>query len=298
LIHSLIRVTWILIGLIVAFLVAWGWFSSNWVIRASPCAITVLPGAFGVPFETISFLAEDKVPLAGWFVPAPSPSTKTIVIAHGWGANRSDVLSHTLFLNRRGGYNLFYFDFRGHGESGVALSSLTVFEPRDLRAALAWLRKNKTTESQHVALYGLSLGGAVSLSVAAGDPGVLGVVAESSFTSYTHLLTRFGRLFYNVPRFPLVDITRFTIRLRLGCDPEPFSPIYSVGRISPRSLLLIQGDRDLRMPVTEGETLYAHAGEPKTLWTIPGADHGECAERAGPAYEERLLDFYKNVFSL
>jgi fermentation-respiration switch protein FrsA (DUF1100 family) len=51
------------------------------------------------------------------------------------------------------------------------------------------------------------------------------------------------------------------------------------------------------MPASEGEVLFAAAGEPKTLWTIPGADHGEAAEKAGAEYQERLLKFYGEAFA-
>ncbi|MBK8127239.1 MAG: hypothetical protein IPK56_11245 [Elusimicrobia bacterium] len=50
------------------------------------------------------------------------------------------MLERTHFLRPRGGYNLFLFDFRGHGESGPGRTSLSRYEIDDLRAALAHVR--------------------------------------------------------------------------------------------------------------------------------------------------------------
>lgn len=276
--------------------VAWGWYSSGLVMKLERYPVSVLPAAFGLKFETVEFPSEDGVSLAGWFIPAPAPSDKTIVLCHGWGANRQDILPHTVFLQKRGGYNLFYFDFRNHGDSGGEVSSLGQLEMRDLNGALRWLREKKPAEAKRVALYGLSMGAAVSLNVAARDAAVAGVVAESPFSSFNGAVVRFGRLFYGVPRAPFVLMTLFVTRLRLGFDPEDVSPLKCVAGISPRPVFLIQGDKDARMPPSEGEALYAAAREPKTLWTIPGADHGEAAEIAGDEYQARVLEFYRRAF--
>jgi pimeloyl-ACP methyl ester carboxylesterase len=288
-----IPVTWALLGLAVFLALLWGWFSAGLVMKLTRFPIQVLPGAFGRPFQDVEIPTEDGVALKGWFVPAPAPSDATIVLSHGWGANRSDILPHTVFLSTAGGYNLLYFDFRNHGESGGDRSSLTVLEQRDLRGALKWLWAEKPEQSRRTALYGLSMGGAASLSVAADDPRVAAVCAESPFSSFRDVVARFAKLFYGVPRHPFVDCTFLFIRWRLGFDPEPASPVYSIRRISPRPVFLIQGAADVRMPPSEGERLYAAAAEPKALWTVPEADHGQAAEVAGAEYRRRLLEFYR-----
>ncbi|MBI4397304.1 MAG: alpha/beta hydrolase [Elusimicrobia bacterium] len=288
--------TWVIVSFIVVAVVLWGWFSSNLILMQERCPIQALPGAFGLPFETVSFHAEDGVRLSGWFVPAARPTEITLILCHGWGANRSDILFGTVFLQKRGGYNLFYFDFRNHGDSGGTRSSLIGYERLDLEAAIRCVKEQWPDRSRRVALFGLSMGGANALSVAAKHPEIEAVVAESPFSSFNGVVIRFARLFHHVPRFPLVDITLLFTKIRLGMNPEVHSPIHHIDKISPRPIFLIQGDRDARMPPSEGERLFAKAKEPKTLWTIPGADHGEPGQVAGKEYEDRILEFYKNVF--
>jgi pimeloyl-ACP methyl ester carboxylesterase len=274
----------------------WGWFSSNLVLKNNPYPISILPRTFGLDFEDAAFKTEDGLALSAWFVPAKKPSDKTIIVCHGWGANRSDVVPTTFFLNSEGGYNLFYFDFRNHGESAGKMTSLISLEARDLEAAVAYLKSQKPAQARVIAFYGMSMGGAVAITVGARNKEIAGVVAESPYASLDETVVRFGRLFYNTPRYPLVPITLLFLRWRLGFDPNPDSPVNHAGEISPRPLLLIQGDKDLRMPVAEGEALFAAAKEPKELWTVPGADHGEVAEKAGPDYQKRLLAFYEKAF--
>lgn len=287
---------WTALGLVLVFFVAWGWFSSGLLLKMERFPVQYHPGTFGVPYEDVVFETEDGVRITGWFCPAPAPSETTLVLCHGWGANRADLLERRAFLQKRGGYNLLFFDFRNHGESGAGLSSLISLEARDLEAALRFLKERKPEQSRRLGLYGLSMGGAVALRVAADHTEIEGVVAESPFSSFDGVVVRFARLFYHTPRYPLMPVTLFFMKARLGLDPEKDAPVRHVARIAPRPLLLIQGGNDERMPPSEGELLFKTAEGPKELWTVPGADHAEAAEVAGAEYEEKLLAFYGKVF--
>jgi len=288
--------SWILLGLFLLFVVLWGWYSSNLVITMERSPLSVIPAAFGLAYEETTFPAPDGVVLKGWFVPAAKPSDTTIVLCHGWGADRANLLPSTVFLNQRGGYNLCYFDFRNHGESGGTRSSLGPLEIGDMEAALDYITRAKPEQTRRLGVYGLSMGAAVALTVTARDPRIEAVVAESAFSSFNGVVARFARIFYGVPRLPFVPMTLFFVRARLGIDPELSSPVRFIDRIAPRPVFLIQGDKDERMPPSEGAALFSRAKEPKTLWTIPGADHGEAAEVAGKEYQDRLLQFYDGVF--
>lgn len=135
----------------------WGFHSSNLAIHLPRSALEMTPDRLGLPYENISFLTEDGLRMAGWFVPHEG-SSKAIVICHGWGAERSNVLPSTFFLHR-GGYNLLYFDFRNHGESQGDRSSLGRLETMDLSAALSYLASKKTAQSRWTGVWALSMGG-------------------------------------------------------------------------------------------------------------------------------------------
>jgi fermentation-respiration switch protein FrsA (DUF1100 family) len=68
-----------------------------------------------------------------------------------------------------------------------------------------------------------------------------------------------------------------------------------VGRIAPRPLFIIHGERDMRMPTEDVQAIMAAAGEPKELWIVPGADHGEPWMVAKDEFDQRLLGFFKRT---
>lgn len=283
---------WIAAIVIVALLAGWGWYSAGLVLSLPREALSSNPGGVGLRFDNVSFSSADGTLLKGWFVPSPKGSDAVLVICHGRGACRSDMLARTQHLASRGGFNLLYFDFRNHGESGGSATSLGRMESWDLEAALGWLKAERPVCSRRVGLYGMSMGGAVAILTAARRPEFAAVAVESAFTSAHRSIIRYARLFHHVSSWA-VPYTLWWTRLRLGFDPDETSPVREVGKISPRPLFLLQGGADVRMPPSEGEALFAAAGEPKELWTVPGADHGGLWETAGREYEDRLSAFFK-----
>ncbi len=247
------------------------------------------PRSFGYEFESFKIYSRDGTELNGWLVPARRKTDRTIVALHGWGANRSDALAATVFLAEQ--FNLVYFDFRNHGESGGNKTSLTCLEISDFESVISWLKTEKSATCVSLGVYGFSMGGAVAISGAAKVKDIRAVVAESPFTSYNETVKRFAKIFYGVPGFA-VPLTLWFTRKRLRFDPEPCSPIHWVGQISPRPLFIIQGGADARMPPSEGQALYDAAHEPKQIWVVPGADHGDARTLAEDEYKKRILDFF------
>ncbi len=289
------EILFVLPFLVAGVVLFWGWYTSGLVLHGERDPITATPRTFGLSFREETFSSEDGVPLRAWFVPSSKPTDTTLVVCHGWAANRSDVLERTHFLSGRGGYHLFFFDFRNHGESGAGCSSLSRYEAGDLRAALAHLRAAHPAEAGRVGFYGMSMGAAICLWVAAQDAGVSAVAAESPYSDFNGAITRFGRIFYHTP--PLLSrLTLWFVRRRLGFDPNDYAPIRAFGRLAPRPLFLLQGEEDGRTPPEEGRRLFQAAGEPRTLWTVPGADHGEVAEVGGREYQDRVLAFFDGAW--
>jgi len=275
---------------LLGIVVGWGFYSSSLILNPSKSRPEAAPGVFGLTPQEVAFDTTDGIRLKGWFVSAPG-SSKTVIACHGWSAERSSTLACTSFL-RRVGYNLLYFDFRNHGESGGTLSSVGPLESRDLEAALGFLSRHKTDAARWIGVWGLSMGAVVAIAAAADHPEIKAVVAESAFSSFNEAVIRSARFFYGVPRFPLMAITLGFVRWRLGFDPEKFSPLDRIGRIRPRPVLLIQGDRDVRAPASDGRLLFEAAGEPKELWTVPGADHGEAHSKDPVTYEKKVSEFF------
>ena len=255
-------------------------------------ALYTWPDEYGLKYENVSFQTADHVTLKGWWIPAKEPSTKTIILMHGWGMNRSAILPYTCFL-REVGYNLFYFDFRALGESGGNTSSIGYLELKDVHAAIDFLKKNYPQQCQKIGLYGLSLGGMIAISEAARNPEIACVVAEAPYFSFRKVVSRWAWIHYHIPYFPLLPIILHYVRRQLGANPERYSPKYTISKISPRPIFIIHGRCDNLVPVAHARYHYRCAGDPKQLLLVPGALHGKCGEAGGFEYKQRLADFLR-----
>lgn len=250
------------------------------------------PDQFGLPYENVCFKTEDKVQIKGWFVASPEYSNKTIILMHGWGMNRADILKNTHFL-RDLGFNLFYFDFRALGESGGKTSSIGYLELKDVSAAVRFLKETRPQFCEKIGLYGLSMGGMVAICEAARNPEITCVAAEASYYSFRRVVSRWAWVHHRVPYFPLIPIILHYIRKYLGVNPERYSPKYNIPKIAPRPVFIIHGRYDNLVPAAQAKLLYKKAGKPKEIWLVPGAKHNKCAEVGGFEYKQRLADFFR-----
>ena len=255
-------------------------------------ALDAWPDQVGLPYENVYFKTEDKVQLKGWFIPSEAYSNKTIILMHGWGMNRADILKNTYFLHDLG-FNLLYFDFRALGESGGKTSSIGYLELKDVAAAVRFLKETRPQFCEKIGLYGLSMGGMVAICEAARNPDIACVVAEASYYSFRRVVSRWAWVHHRVPYFPLIPIILHYIHKYLGVNPERYSPKYNIPRISPRPVFIIHGRYDNLVPAAQAKLLFKKAGEPKEIWLVPGAKHNKCAEVGGFEYKQRLADFFR-----
>jgi len=129
----------------------------------------------------------DGVPLAGWYIPAgigSGPTGPTVIVAHGWGSNKSNMLDRAAILHEE--YNLVLFDFRNHGQSGEASTTQGVREAGDLRAVIDWLESAKGP--RRIAVLGVSMGGASALNEADRDERVDALIIESTHATLANAI--------------------------------------------------------------------------------------------------------------
>lgn len=255
-------------------------------------AVVHHPDQYRLVHETIDFTTADGLHLKGWFIPASGGETeKTVIFCHGWGSNRGELLRDTHFLAEHG-FNLFYFDFRGSGESGGTISSVGYLETRDFDAAYEFLKSHRPHACEHLGFFGTSMGGAVATYAAAKYPEVKCLLLENTFLSYTRVVANWSWLRTKIPYWPLVPMTLFFVRMKLGADPEPYSPVHHISKVKA-PVMFINGDHDDLVPLADAETLYGLCGaEKKQMWALTGASHGKCAEVGGEVYKTKISKFF------
>lgn len=289
---------------LVAILVGWAllvsFFAFYTSIRPKKMESSSTPESFGYQYEAVNFKTEDKLNLKGWFIPAlpeqggsaeikEDTKAKTIIILHGYPAEKGDVLNWALFLHNN--YNLFFFDFRYFGESEGKYTTLGWKEQKDLQAAVAYLKTRSGIDSQKIGVMGFSLGGAVAVMGSGNIPEVKAIVADSPFASLDNLAESLFKKFSFLKK-PLIWSTRQWCKLFLKFDFSVVSPVTAVGN-SKTPLLLIHGDQDKQIPLENSKQIFDVAKSPVELWQVNEADHGEAYFLNKDIYEQKVLRFFE-----
>jgi len=114
----------------------------------------------------------------GWFFPGLRGSS-TIVVCHGYLAQRADVLTLVSALQDHE-FNVFVFDFAGHGTS-PDVTTLGYRETAELRSAIQTLSTRDDVDPQHFGLWGADMGGYAALEVAESDPRIGAFVVDDAY---------------------------------------------------------------------------------------------------------------------
>jgi pimeloyl-ACP methyl ester carboxylesterase len=263
---------------------------SHRITRPNRSVSESTPDELGRPWLALSFPSFDGTPLSAWLLPNDSTTT-TIIVLHGFGGNKGSMLNVIEML--ASDFNVLALDVRGHGESGGAWTSVGHFERFDVIAAAEHLR---TRGMGPFGALGISMGAAIALLAAAESPLISGVVSDSAFAVLRHAVLGNARLQGYPPG--LAEVAAFTAShtaaRRLRHAPTDSDPIRAVARIAPRPTLLVHCARDLMIPLSEAQALYAASGDPCDLWVIPDLAHAE-SSTVTDEYQERVVRFFTSA---
>jgi pimeloyl-ACP methyl ester carboxylesterase len=196
-----------------------------------------------------------------------------VIYLHGNCSSRLealDVLEVLLPLH----VTVFAFDFAGSGLSDGEYISLGWFEREDLAMVLEHLRFSGKTN--HIGLWGRSMGAVTALLYAPLDPDLAGLVLDSPFSSLPDLAQELASSHTSVPAFLIsagMSLVRNSIKKKIGLDINDLKPIH----FAPQSLipsLFICAEQDTLVLPYHTRALYsAYAGR-KKLISVPGEHNG------------------------
>ena len=260
-----------------------------------------------------------------------------IICVHGYTGRKETYMPPFVRDLTGAGFHTFDFYHRGFGDSdGIANRIDPEEQVRDILAARIWLSQRPEVDAGRIALMGLSHGGGASVKATAVDPGIAVIAtvgapgngerwqrskrtaAEWDELQETLVEDRIARaLTGESRRLPYQQVSppgpaerdAFKTMYRtedaypdgyplenveLACG---FAAEDWVGRIAPRPILIVQGEKDTMVRLEEGEALFASAGEPKEMMVIPDIYHAEVYEPRNPEVYgrviARLLEFYR-----
>ena len=246
---------------------------------------------FDLPAREVTFMSRDGTKLAGWYVPAGGAPSPGIVLSHGHGRSRAELLPHANFLHQEG-YTVLVFDYRHRGESEGTEVTMGLREQDDLQGAIDHIVVQPEVDARHIGVAGLSMGSVVALLVAARDERIKTIVAECPYSAADAIMTRALEHFYHLPRFPFGVAAKWLIERRLGQSLDVANAIDVIRRLAPRPIFLIADGADAVLGPEETHHLYDAAREPKRFWLVPGADHSRGWQTAPEEYERRVLEAF------
>jgi pimeloyl-ACP methyl ester carboxylesterase len=245
----------------------------------------------GLAYSDVVLQTRDGLHLAAWSVPGPRPDA--VILIHGIGNNRDDLLPVARDLNGRG-YNLLLLELRAHGRSEGDTSTLGVREVEDVRAALLFLQQQPGVDPQRIGVWGMSLGSSVALMSAAALPDLHAVAVDSVFASARWLIEHQLGAIIAVPDW-LGPAVLTLGGWEAGVSPDAIAPVQAARQLGSRPLLVIQGEQDALFFPENARLVMAAASGPKELWLEPSAGHTGVYELDPALYIGRLDTFFSNA---
>lgn len=258
------------------------------------------------PIHPVDFTSADGVQLKGYWMPCKQPSTRTVLMGHGYTADWRELLAVAAPL-RDAGYNIFLFDFRGHGNSQGHFCSIGYHEGKDIAGAVAFLAKQYPEATKQMAYLGHSMGASAFLLAPASLKGqpfyldmlhqkVSAVILDSPYADLDEMAERYVKKIGQVsPKRRLLawlisPLKRLAMDIILGlrtiattylCLDIPFATIrpaerYIEHKVPPKPMLIVHGTADRITPIAHAHQVF------KTLKThnpfvemeaLEGADH-------------------------
>jgi dipeptidyl aminopeptidase/acylaminoacyl peptidase len=252
--------------------------------RWPPKEISRHPESTGIAgLREVSFAAPGEPRVAGWY--APSQNRAAVVLVHGTGADRSSLLAETRIL-ASAGFGVLALDIPGQGASD-GKTMWGVPERHAISAAVSWLSAREEVDPERIGGFGLSMGAYVLGQAAVLDKRLRAVTLAASpndVVEQNWVTSDDWGLLSQLPTY---------WALRMSGQPLDMLPKDVIGGIAPRALFIVEGDLDQAVPEYMARQLFAAAGEPKELWIVPGAHHGDYVQTAPVEYPRRLVDFFR-----
>jgi alpha-beta hydrolase superfamily lysophospholipase len=246
----------------------------------------------GLAYDRWALTASDGISLDAWHIPHSAPRGVCIV-SHGYASNKGNMLLYAEHLHPLG-FSIVMQDFRGNGESGGKGTTFGVQEHLDLRATISAARA--AYPGLPVVLLGESMGASISLMVAAEDPDISAVIADSPFARLDEPITKHLEMVFGPKITQLIAEPTSTFGATvLGMHPYDVAPEASIHLMTDTPLLLVHGTDDNLIPVSHTHRLAtAYPGDPE-LWFVDGTRHTEIIHLKPAEYAKKLEDFLQNI---
>ena len=229
-----------------------------------------IPQAYGLKgFEDLRLKAADGTIVQAWHHPAQK-GFPTVLYFNGNAGNLRNLVSFFRKLTQSG-FGVLGLSYRGYGVSQGSPTEEGLYH--DAKAVIQYAMDKLKLPKDKIILYGKSLGSGVAVQMAVEFP-MAALVLQSPYTS----IAARGQ-----DRFPWIPVNLLI--------QDRFDSLTKIPNIrSP--LLILHGEQDTIVPVSDGKTLFAAAPFPKAAVYFPFKNHNDLDN---DKLLEALLDFAHNT---
>lgn len=227
-------------------------------------------------WQEMQFKNSRGLTLAGLLYSPAGHNGPVIIVCHGFTGSKDGGGSAQTMGEELGerGYNTLLFDFSGNGDSEGLFENITLSgQVDDLKSAVDWC---VGIGMGPVFTMGRSFGGTTVICHGAVDSRVAGVCTWAAPARLMELFTEFaeGPVDDKGDLYVLAGEEGIAyLRKAFFDDLKRFDIPALASRISPRPLLVIQGEKDDVVNPADAGLIFNGAEEPKEVLFIPGADH-------------------------
>ena len=177
-----------------------------------------------------------------------------VIMLHGYLGKKEEMLHMSSYYHKRG-YNVLLPDLRSHGESEGTYIGMGYTDRLDI---LNWIKyitdKNKNAK---IILHGHSMGAATALFTAGERPSnLVCVISDSAYTSVYDIFESQLKLLYQLPGFPLLDISGFIFKNFYGGYSFRKANVVSFTKNIDVPVIFIHGTRDTLLSYKMCDILY------------------------------------------
>lgn len=250
-------------------------------IRLTPANLLGNPG-------TVEYLAPDGTHREGWLYPGRR-GAPAIILAHGYESHRAELLPLAASLQENR-YNVFLFDFSGHGNS-PGRTTLGYEETGEVLAVVEALAQQPDLDHDRFGIWGTNLGAYAALSAALQEPRIR-ALAVGSVYDHPETLLRIQVDRSGLGALPLVHFcTRWGFRL-LHWSLRDTPPLTArIADLKGSAKLFI---RPLNEPALNETTLqlFLSAPEPRRQEVVELGGYTSMLDADKRAYEKLIVTFF------
>jgi pimeloyl-ACP methyl ester carboxylesterase len=255
-------------------------------------AVGATPESVGLRYEIVWLETTDGVRLAGWYV--PSTKGAAVVLLHGAGSTRSNVLPQAAVLARHG-FGVLMVDARGHGDSGGQAMDFGWDGDADVAAATAYLATRPDVRPGQIGAVGLSMGGEEAIGATRSNGVLRAVVAEGATGRMAGddawLSDRHGLRGAFQEQLERVQDWVTDVLTSASVPSSLHGAVHASGRA--RYLLITAGN--VSNERNAADYVATAAPERVEVWTVEGANHTAGLRTAPEEWEGRVTTFLDEV---